>query len=100
MDNSAQQAIDNTHVHYVFIIAYARTRDYADAKDAADNAARCLTELARLLSPTSPLFPEMRQLRSIIQSARQNLARQQQPQNLDKGLDLITAIENRLTPGN
>ena len=100
MDNSAQQAVDNTHVHYVFIIACARTRDYADAKDAADNAARCLTELARLLSPTSPLFPEMRQLRSIIQSARQNLARQQQPQNLDKGLDLITAIENRLTPGN
>ena len=100
MDNSAQQAIDNTHVHYVFIITCARTRDYADAKDAADNAARCLTELARLLSPTSPLFPEMRQLRSIIQSARQNLARQQQPQNLDKGLDLITAIENRLTPGN
>ena len=100
MDNSAQQAIDNTHVHYVFIITCARTRDYADAKDAADNAARCLTELDRLLSPTSPLFPEMRQLRSIIQSARQNLARQQQPQNLDKGLDLITAIENRLTPGN
>lgn len=100
MDNSAQQAIDNTHVHYVFIIACARTRDYADAQDAADNAARCLTELARLLSPTSPLFPEMRQLRSIIQSARQNLARQQQPQNLDKGLDLITAIEKRLTPGN
>ena len=100
MDNSAQQAIDNTHVHYVFIIACARTRDYADAKDAADNAARCLTELDRLLSPTSPLFPEMRQLRSIIQSARQNLARQQQPQNLDKGLDLITAIEKRLTPGN
>ena len=100
MDNSAQQAIENTHLHYVFIIAFARTRDYAEAKDAADNAARCLTELARLLSPTSPLFPEMRQLRSIIQSARQNLARQQQPQNLDKGLDLITAIEKRLTPGN
>ena len=100
MSAPAQQAIDNTHVHYVFIIACARTRDYADAKDAADNAARTLAELARLLSPTSPLFPEMRQLRSIIQSARQNLARQQQPQNLDKGLDLITAIEKRLTPGN
>lgn len=100
MTTLAQQAIDNTHLHYIFIIACARTRDYAEAKDAADNAARCLTELARLLSPTSPLFPEMRQLRSIIQSARQNLARQQQPQNLDKGLDLITAIENRLTPGN
>ena len=97
MSTPAQQAIDNTHLHYVFIIACARTRDYADAKDAADNAARCLTELARLLSPTSPLFPEMRQLRSIIQSARQNLARQQQPQNLDKGLDLITAIEECLT---
>ena len=100
MDNSAQQAIDNTHVHYVFIIACARTRDYADAKDAADNAARCLTELARLLSPTSPLFSEMRQLRSIIYAAQQSLPRRQQPQNLDKGLDLITAIENRLTPGN
>ena len=56
MDDSAQQAIDNTHVHYVFIIACARTRDYAEAKDAADNAARTLTELARLLSSTSPLF--------------------------------------------
>ena len=89
MDNSAQQAIDNTHVHYVFIIACARTRDYADAKDAADNAAHTLTELAALLPSTSPLFPEMRQLRSIIQAARQNLARQQQPQNLDKGLDQI-----------
>ena len=99
MDNSAQQAIDNTHVHYVFIIACARTRDYADAKDAADNAARCLTELARLLSPTSPLFPEMHQLRSIIQAARQSLARQQQPQDLEKGLDLITTIGKRLNPG-
>jgi len=98
MDNSAQQAIDNTHVHYVFIIACARTRDYADAKDAADNAARTLTELARLLSPTSPLFPNMRQLRSIIHSVQQNLARQQPPQDLDKGLELITAIEERLTP--
>lgn len=96
MDNSAQQAIDNTHVHYVFIIACARTRDYADAKDAADNAARTLTELAALLPSTSPLFPEMHQLRSIIHAARQNLARQQQPQNLDKGLDLITMIEERI----
>ena len=96
MSAPAQQAIDNTHVHYVFIIACARTRDYADAKDAADNAARTLTELAALLPSTSPLFPEMRQLRSIIQAARQNLARQQQPQNLDKGLDLITMIEERI----
>ena len=99
MDNSAQQAIDNTHVHYVFIIACARTRDYADAKDAADNAARTLTELAALLPSTSPLFPEMRQLRSIIHATRQNLARQQQPQNLDKGLDLITMIGKQLKPG-
>ena len=96
MSTPAQQAIDNTHLHYVFIIACARTRDYADAKDAADNAARTLTELAALLPSTSPLFPEMRQLRSIIQAARQNLARQQQPQNLDKGLDLITMIEERI----
>ena len=96
MSAPAQQAIDNTHVHYVFIIACARTRDYAEAKDAADNAARTLTELAALLPSTSPLFPEMRQLRSIIQAARQNLARQQQPQNLDKGLDLITMIEERI----
>ena len=93
MDNSAQQAIENTHLHYVFIIACARTRDYAEAKDAADNAARTLTELARLLSPTSPLFPEMHQLRSIIHAARQSLARQQQPQDLEKGLALITTIE-------
>ena len=97
MDNSAQQAIDNTHVHYVFIIACARTRDYADAKDPADNAARSLTELAGLLPTTSPLFPGMRQLRSIIHSAQQSLARQQQPQDLEKGLDLITTIEECLT---
>ena len=96
MSTPAQQAIENTHLHYVFIIACARTRDYADAKDAADNAARTLTELAALLPSTSPLFPEMRQLRSIIQAARQNLARQQQPQNLDKGLDLIAMIEERI----
>ena len=97
MDISAQQAIDNTHVHYVFIIACARTRHYADAKDAADNAARTLTELARLLSPTSPLFPEMHQLRSIIYAAQQSLASQQQPQDLEKGLNLITTIEECLT---
>ena len=99
MDNSAQQAIDNTHLHYVFIIACARTRDYAEAKDAADNAARCLTELAGLLPTTSPLFPNMRQLRSIIHAARHSLARQQQPQDLDKGLDLLATIEKRLSPG-
>ena len=98
MSTPAQQAIDNTHVHYVFIIAYARTRDYAEAKDAADSAERTLTELARLLSSTSLLFSEMRQLRSIIYAARQSLSRQQQPQDLEKGLDLITAIEERLTP--
>src|SRR5699024_7576299 len=75
----------------------ARTRDYAEAKDAADNAARTLTELAGLLPTTSPLFPGMRQLRSIIHSAQQSLARQQQPQDLEKGLDLITTIEECLT---
>lgn len=85
MTTPAQQAIENTHLHYVFIITCARTRDYAEAKDAADNAARYLTELARLLSPTSPPFPNMRQLRSIIHAARQSLARQQQPQDLEKG---------------
>ena len=97
MTTLAHQAIENTHLHYVFIIAHARTRDLADTKDAADNAARTLTELAALLPSTSPLFPEMRQLRSIIHAAQQSLARQQQPQDLDKGLDLITAIEERLT---
>lgn len=97
MSTPAQQAIENTHVHYVFIIACARTRDYADAKDAADSAERTLTELARLLSSTSPLFPGIRQLRSIIHSAQQSLARQQQPQELDKGLDLVTTIEECLT---
>lgn len=56
MATTIQQAIENTHVHYVFIMAYARTRDFAEAKDAADSAARTLTELARLLSSTSPLF--------------------------------------------
>lgn len=96
MENPAAATIENMHVHYVFIIAYARTRDYADAKDAADQAAHTLTELARLLPSTSPLFPDMRQLRTIILAARRNLARQQQPQNLDKGLDLITMIEERI----
>lgn len=99
MATTIQQAIENTHVHYVFIMAYARTRDFAEAKDAADSAARTLTELARLLSSTSPLFPNMRQLRSIIHAARQSLARQQQPQDLDKGLDLLATIEKRLSPG-
>src|SRR5699024_1307256 len=62
-----------------------------------DNAARSLTELAGLLPTTSPLFPGMRQLRSIIHAAQQSLARQQQPQDLEKGLDLITTIEECLT---
>lgn len=96
MTTPAQQAIQNTYLHYVFILACARTRDYAEAKDAADNTARILTELASLLPPTSPLFPDMRQLRSIIHATRQSLARQQQPQDLDKGLDLITTIKERL----
>src|SRR5699024_12443872 len=99
MSAPAHQAIDTTHFHYAFIIACARTRDYAEAKYAADNAARTLAELAELLPSTCPLFPEMRQLRSIIQSARQHLHCRQQPQNLHKGLDLITAIATRLTPG-
>ena len=97
MTTPAHQAIENIHLQYIFIIAHARTRDFADAQDTADNAERCLTELARLLPPSSPLFPEMRQLRSIIHAAQQRLARQQQPQDLDKGLDLITAIEECLT---
>lgn len=96
MTTPAHQAIENTHLHYIFIIAHARTRDLADARDAADNAARTLTELAELLPSTSPLFPEMRQLRSIIHASQQSLARQQ-PQDLDKGLNLITAIEECLT---
>lgn len=99
MATTIQQAIENTHVHYVFIMAYARTRDFAEAKDAADSAARTLTELARLLSSTSPLFSEMHQLRSIIHATQQSLARQQQPQDLDKGLDLLATIEKRLSPG-
>jgi hypothetical protein len=98
MTTTIQQAIENTHVHYVFIMTYARTRDFAEAKDAAGSAARTLTELARLLSSTSPLFSEMHQLRSIIHAAQQNLARQQQPQNLDKGLELITMIEEHIAP--
>ena len=97
MTTPAHQAIENTHLHYIFIIAHARTRDLADARDAADNAARTLTELAELLPSTSPLFPEMRQLRSIIHASQQSLARPQQPQDLDKGLNLITAIEECLT---
>ena len=96
MTTPAHQAIENTHLHYIFIIAHARTRDLADARDAADNAARTLTELAELLPSTSPLCPEMRQLRSIIHASQQSLARQQ-PQDLDKGLNLITAIEECLT---
>ena len=50
MSTPAQQAIDNTHLHYAFIIACARDRDYEGAKDAADSAERTLTELARLIS--------------------------------------------------
>src|SRR5699024_7410042 len=96
MSTPAQQAIENTHLHYVFIIACARTRDYADAKDPADNAARTLTERAGPLPTTSPLFPGMRQLRSIIHSAQQSLARQQQPQDSEKHLDLITTIQECL----
>ena len=92
MTTPAHQAIENIHLQYIFIIAHARTRDYTDAKDAADNAARTLTALAALLPSTSPLFPEMRQLRSIIQAAQQSLSRQQQPKDLGKGLDLITTI--------
>ncbi|HJE11185.1 MAG TPA: hypothetical protein K8W18_07570 [Corynebacterium glutamicum] len=70
MNSPEWLAIATTHLHYVFIIACSHTRDFSDARDAADNAARILTELAGLLSPTPPLFPEMRQLRSIIHAAQ------------------------------
>ena len=62
------------------------------------SAAPPSTELTGLLSPASPLFSEIHQLRSIIHAARQSIARQQQPQDLDKGLGLITAFEERIAP--
>src|SRR5699024_12354681 len=88
----AHPAIENTHLHYIATSDHERTRNNSEAKDAADNAARTLTALAALLPSTSTLFPEMRQLRSIIQAAQQSRSLQQQPKDLGKGLDLITTI--------
>lgn len=41
----------------------------------------------------SPLSPEVNKLLRIIHVAQQNIARQRQPANMEKGLDLITAIK-------
>lgn len=97
-EQSAQQSAENAHMCIAFVIAHARTRDIAEAKDAAEGAMQHLGQLAKAIPDTSPLFSEMHQLRSIIHSAQQSLARQQQPQDLDKGLDLITALKEHLNP--
>ena len=96
---SQQSSAESAHLCIAFMVAHARTRDIAEAKDAADHAMRHLAQLAKEIPHTSPLFPGMRQLRSIIHSVQQILARQQQPQDLEKGLDLITTIEKQLKPG-
>lgn len=96
MDPSAWQAADNAHLCIVFMVAHARTRDVAEAKDAAERAMQHLGQLAKEIPHTSPLSPEVGRLRAITYDARQKLARRQTPENMEEGIALILKIKESL----
>lgn len=86
MTQSVSQLAENVHVDVAFIVAHARTRDFDYAKSAADSAARNL----------APFASDIGRLRSIVDQARKSLARQQQPDGVEQGLELIIRIESQL----
>lgn len=96
MDQPVSLIAENAHLCFLFIVAYSRTRDFAEAADAANHAARHLTDLSGELPYGSPLSPTVNQLRSIVQAACQRLSRQQQPSDLEQGLELATQLVEQL----
>lgn len=95
-EQSAQQSADNAHLCIVFMVAHARTRDVAEAKDAAEGAMQHLAQLAKEIPHSSPLSAEAGRLRAITYDARQKLARRQTPENMEEGIALILKIKERL----
>ncbi|MGP5573347.1 hypothetical protein ACTXN6_11765 [Corynebacterium casei] len=93
---SQQSSADSAHLCIAFMVAHARTRDIAEAKDAADHAMRHLAQLAKEIPHTSPLSPEVGRLRTITYDARQKLARRQTPENMEEGIALILKIKESL----
>ena len=95
-EQSAQQSAEHAHMCIAFAIAHARTRDIAEAKDAAEGAMQHLGQLAKAIPDTSPLSPEVGRLRTITYDARQKLARRQTPENMEEGIALILKIKESL----
>lgn len=96
MTQSVSQLTENVHVDVAFIVAHARTRDFDYAKSAADSAARNLAQLASALPGNTPFASDLGRLRSIVDQARKSLARQQQPDGVEQGLELIIRIDSQL----
>ena len=96
MDSTAWKVADSAHLCIVFMVAHARTREVAEAKDAAEGAMQHLAQLAKAIPHTSPLSPEVGRLRAITYDARQKLARRQTPENIEEGIALILKIKESL----
>lgn len=95
-EQSAQQSAEDARMCIAFMIAHARTRDIAEAKDSADRAMHHLSQLAKTIPHASPRSPEVGRLRAITYDARQKLARRQTPENMEEGIALILKIKESL----
>lgn len=96
LEQSSSQSAENAHLCIVFMVAHARTRDIAEAKDAVERAMQHLAQLAKAIPNTSPLSAEIGRLRAITHIARRKLARQQMPENMEEGITLILRIKESL----
>lgn len=95
-EQSAQQSAEDAHMCIAFMIAHARTRDIAEAKDAADRTLYHLSQLAKVIPRTSPLSEKVVRVRAHVNSVRQNLTRQYIPDGIEEILSLARAILNEL----
>lgn len=95
-EQSAQQSAEHAHMCIAFVIAHARTRDIAEAKDAAEGAMQHLGQLAKAIPDTSPLSEKVGRLRSHVNSVSQNLTRQHVPDGMEESLSLARAILDEL----
>ncbi|MGP5558840.1 hypothetical protein ACTXN7_11600 [Corynebacterium flavescens] len=95
-EQSVQQAAEDAHLCIIFMVAHARTRDIAEAKDAADHAMQHLAQLAKVASHASPLSGKVGRLRAQVNVVRRNLARQQVSDGFEESLRLANAIRNEL----
>lgn len=87
---------ESVHLHYVFIVAHARTHDFAYAVDAANHAEQSLSRLAGALPQDSVLSPGLKHLRLIVHNARRQLSRGRQPDDLEQGLEISLRMVEQL----